>query len=128
MSDVLVDIANVQLNYNKVRGLNRINISFHRSSIHAVIGEHGSGKSSLGLMLCGLAKPDSGTISIDNQEYSFIQTKVAKQKRVRFVHQQLMLNPYFTVAETLFFRDTHNPVFLAFFEKKIKQLSEKLFR
>ena len=124
MSDILVDIANVQLNYNKVRGLNRINISFHRSSIHAVIGEHGAGKSSLGLMLCGLAKPDSGTISIDNQEYSFIQTKVAKQNRVRFVHQQLMLNPYFTVAETLFFRDTHTPFFSLSLKKKLNNLAK----
>ncbi len=124
MPDKVVDIVNVQLNYNKVRVLNRINISFHRGSIHAVIGEHGAGKSSLGLMLCGLAKPDSGIISIDNHVYSFIQTKIAKQRGVSFVHQQLMLNPHFTVAETLFFHDSRTPFFSLSLKKKLNAMAE----
>ncbi len=124
MSDTLVDIVNVQLNHNKVRALNRINIGFHSNSIHAVIGEHGSGKSSLAMILCGLVRPDSGVISIDGYVYPFIQTKTARQRGVRFVHQQLMLNPYFTVAETLFFHDMKTPFFSLTLKRKLATMAE----
>jgi len=124
MYEKLVDIKDVRLNYNKVRVLNRINISFHSNSIHAVIGEHGAGKSSLGLILCGLARPDSGTISLYDNEYSHIQTKVAKKKGVRFVHQQLMLNPLFSIAETLFFNDHTTPFFSLTLKKQLNAMAE----
>ncbi len=125
MPQKLIDIRNVRLNYNKVRVLNRINIRFHSSSIHAVIGEHGAGKSSLGLILCGLAKPDSGSILLDMHEYPHIQTKLAKKKGVRFVHQQLMLNPYFTVAETLFFNDIKTPFFSLSLKRNMNSMAEE---
>ncbi len=124
MQEKLVDIREVRLNYNKVRVLNRINISFHTSSIHALIGEHGAGKSSLGMVLCGLASPDSGTIFLGGDEYSRVHTKVAKKKGVRFVHQNLMLNPYFSIAETLFFNDDSTPFFSLTLKKQLGAMAE----
>ncbi|MBN2861162.1 MAG: ATP-binding cassette domain-containing protein [Sphaerochaetaceae bacterium] len=125
MQEKLVDIRDVRLNYNKVRVLNRINIGFNSNSIHALIGEHGAGKSSLGLVLCGLATPDSGTITLDKDEYSRIQTKVAKKKGVRFVHQNLMLNPYFSIAETLFFNDDTTPFFSLTLKRHLNTMAER---
>ena len=124
MQEKLVDIRDVRLNYNKVRVLNRINISFHTSSIHALIGEHGAGKSSLGLVICGLTSPDSGTIFLGGDEYSRVHTKVAKKKGVRFVHQNLMLNPYFSIAETLFFNDDSTPFFSLTLKKQLNAMAE----
>jgi ABC-type multidrug transport system ATPase subunit/two-component sensor histidine kinase len=128
MYEMLVDIRDVRLNFNKVRVLNRLNISFHGNSIHAVIGEHGAGKSSMGLMLCGLAKPDAGTIYLCDTEYSQIQTKVAKKKGVRFVHQQLMLNPHFSIAETLFFNDHGTPFFSLTLKKQLNSMAESFLQ
>ena len=124
MQEKLVDIRDVRLNYNKVRVLNRINISFHTNSIHALIGEHGAGKSSLGLVICGLTSPDSGTIFLGGDEYSRVHTKVAKKKGVRFVHQNLMLNPYFSIAETLFFNDDSTPFFSLTLKKQLNAMAE----
>ena len=124
MQEKLVDIRDVRLNYNKVRVLNRINISFHSNSIHSLIGEHGAGKSSLGLVLCGLASPDSGTIVLGGDEYARVHTKVAKKKGVRFVHQNLMLNPYFSIAETLFFNDHSTPFFSLTLKKHLNSMAE----
>ncbi len=124
MSDKIVDIKNVRLNFNKVRALNDINISFTSSSIHALIGEHGAGKSSIGLILCGLVRPESGTVSVDNTDYSFIKTKVAQQTGIQFVHQQLMLNPYFTVAENLFFCDNTSPFFSLSLKRRLHETAD----
>ena len=125
MSDNIVDIKNVRLNFNKVRALNDINISFTKNSIHALIGEHGAGKSSIGLILCGLVKPESGTISIDTTDYDFIKTKVAQRKGIQFVHQQLMLNPYFTVAENLLFCDCTSPFFSLSLKKRLHETADR---
>ncbi len=128
MSDNIIDIKNIRLNFNKVRALNGINISFKSSSIHALIGEHGAGKSSIGLILCGLKKPESGTINIDNKDFSFIRPKVALRTGIQFVHQQLMLNPYFTVAENLFFCDNSSPFFSLSLKGRLHDMAEKYLR
>ena len=125
MSDNIVDIKNVRLNFNKVRALNDINISFTSNNIHALIGEHGAGKSSIGLILCGLVKPESGIISIDTVDYDFIKTKVAQRKGIQFVHQQLMLNPYFTVAENLFFCDNTSPFFSLSLKSRLHEKADR---
>ena len=62
-------MKDICLNYNAVRALNHTTISFKKGNIHALVGEHGAGKSSIGLLLCGLQKPSSGTIIFKNKEY-----------------------------------------------------------
>ncbi|MGD1821422.1 MAG: ATP-binding cassette domain-containing protein [Pleomorphochaeta sp.] len=118
-----IKINDICLNYNAVRALDHTTIDFKQGTIHALVGEHGAGKSSIGLLLCGLQKPSSGTITINNKEYSSIKTKFAKNNKIEFVHQQLLLNPYFTVAENLFFCDNKSPFFSLNLKKKIQELS-----
>ncbi|MGD1817633.1 MAG: ATP-binding cassette domain-containing protein [Pleomorphochaeta sp.] len=128
MNENIVEIENVCLHYGAVKALDHTNISFKENSIHALIGEHGAGKSSIGLLLCGLQKPTKGKIFIDNQEYSYIKTKVAKAKGIQFVHQQLLLNPYFTVAENLFFCDKKSPFFSLNLKKKVQDLANEYIK
>ena len=45
------------------RRLENISMSFKRGEIVGLVGATGSGKSSLGLLLCGLLKPGEGKIS-----------------------------------------------------------------
>lgn len=111
MNENIVEMENISLNYSEVKALDNASISFKKGSIHALIGEHGAGKSSLGLILCGLLKPTSGKLIIDNSSYNYLKPKVAMSKGIEFVHQQLLLNPYFTVAENLFYCDKKSPFF-----------------
>lgn len=128
MNENIVEIKNVSLNYNAVKALDHININFKKGNIHALIGEHGAGKSSIGLLLSGLEKPKSGTIIYDKKEYPFIKTKFAKNNGIQFVHQQLLLNPYFTVAENLFFCDKKSPFFSLNLKTKIQNLSNNCIK
>lgn len=125
MNENIVEIKDICLNYNAVRALDHTSISFKKGHIHALVGEHGAGKSSIGLLLCGLQKPTSGSIILNNKEYSYIKTKFAKNNKIEYVHQQLLLNPYFTVAENLFFCDNKSPFFSLNLRKKIQDLSNK---
>ena len=123
MNNNIIEMNDICLNYNAVRALNHTSISFKKGNIHALVGEHGAGKSSLGLILCGLQKPSSGSILFEGNEYSSFKTKFAKNNRIEFVHQQLLLNPYFTVAENLFFCDNKSPFFSLNLNKKIQDLA-----
>ncbi len=123
MNNNIVEMNNICLNYNAVRALNHTSITFKRGNIHALVGEHGAGKSSIGLILSGLQKPNSGTIFFDGNKYSSLKTKFAKNNKIEFVHQQLLLNPYFTVAENLFFCDNKSPFFSLNLKKKIQDLA-----
>ena len=78
--------------------------------------------------MCGLVKPESGTISIDKTDYDFIRTKVAQRKGIQFVHQQLMLNPYFTVAENLFFCDNTSPFFSLTLNKRLHETADRYLK
>lgn len=125
MNNIMVSFRDVNIYFSKVKALDNFSIDFKSGSIHALIGEHGSGKSSIGLSLCGLKKIDSGSIIIDSQNYNYIKTKVAKNKRFALVHQQLLLNPYFTVAENLTFCDKSTPFFSIMLKKKMIEKSNE---
>ena len=55
-----------------------INLKLYRSSIHAVCGENGAGKSTMMKMLYGIYTPTSGEILVDG-----ISTKKTPQKAIQ---------------------------------------------
>lgn len=125
MNNNIIELKNISLNYSEVIALDNTNISFKKSSIHALIGEHGAGKSSIGYILSGLQKPASGSIVIDGKSYSYIKPKIALSHKIQFVHQQFLLNPYFSVAENLFYWDKKSPFFSLNLPKKIQELAKE---
>lgn len=77
-----------------------INLRLYRSSIHAVCGENGAGKSTMMKMLYGIYTPTSGEILIDG-----VSTKMTPQKAIQsgigMVFQDFRLIPAFTAFENI---------------------------
>lgn len=67
----------------------------------AVIGENGTGKSTLMNLLFGVHSPDSGTILIDGREREIRDTQDAIDAGLGMVHQHFELVPEFTVAQNV---------------------------
>lgn len=102
-SDDLLTFAGVTLDYGQFRALNDIHFAIGASTIHAIVGEHGAGKSSLAMILNGLVKPQSGLIRFDRREYRALTVELSFQAGIRTVHQHaLSLHEHFSVAENLF--------------------------
>ena len=102
-SDDLLTFAGVTLDYGQFRALNDIHFAIGASTIHAIVGEHGAGKSSLAMILNGLVKPQSGLIRVDQREYRALTVELSFQAGIRTVHQHaLSLHEHFSVAENLF--------------------------
>ncbi len=106
-----ISLTNVSLHFGTLQVLDNVNLTLNAGEIHAVLGEHGAGKSSLAKLISGYTAPQSGNIRIFNKNYDFITLKEARLQKVHMVYQDSALNPYFTVAENLFYADKKIPFF-----------------
>ncbi len=99
-ADSLIEFVNINLTYGATKALSHLNLTIRRAEIHAIVGEHSAGKSSLGMMLCGLLKPQNGHIIVEGQPYRSLNLQSARKLGIEMVQQQtLSLNPYFSIAD-----------------------------
>ena len=106
----LFKLDNINLNYNlngnDIRVLKNINFEIKKNERVALIGESGSGKTSLLMLMSGLENPSKGSIIFENQDFSKIsegqKTKIRK-KKIGLVFQQFYLIPNYTALENVMF-------------------------
>ena len=58
-TDAFVTLQDINLYYGQFRALKNVNIDIERAEMHAIVGEHGAGKSSVGMVISGSSKPQS---------------------------------------------------------------------
>ena len=104
-------LTNINLTFGSLKVLNDINLVLNAGEIHAILGEHGAGKSSLAQLISGYVTPQSGNIRLFKKNYDFISLQEARLQKVHMVYQSSALNPYFTIAENLFYTDKKLPFF-----------------
>ena len=80
-----------------------MSIALQLSRVHAIVGEHGAGKSSLGMVISGNVKPRRGTLDFMGRRFESFSTRLAHRLGIEMVYQQVQLNNFFTVAENIFF-------------------------
>ncbi len=65
MSVITVKNVNFKYPQNEKQALSNVSFSIEKGSYIAIVGYNGCGKSTLSRLICGLEKPDSGTIEIE---------------------------------------------------------------
>ena len=81
--------------------LKDVSIAVGRGEILALLGENGAGKSTLIKVLGGIHKPDAGRVLIDGEEYTHRPSGFGERQKVAFIHQDLGLIEWMTVAENI---------------------------
>lgn len=66
----MIELINVTKRYKDRLVIDRVNVTFPNTGCVAITGINGSGKSVLLKLICGFAKPNTGTIKIDGKEYT----------------------------------------------------------
>ena len=106
----LYKLDNINLNYNvngnDIRVLKNINFELKKNERVALIGESGSGKTSLLMLMSGLEKPSTGSIFFENKDFSVIseeQKTAIRKKKIGLVFQQFYLIPNYTALENIMF-------------------------
>jgi fructose transport system ATP-binding protein len=88
--------------YGNVTAIDGADFDLYPGEILAVIGDNGAGKSSLIKALSGATIPDSGTISLDNEEVHFKSPLEARRAGIETVYQDLAVAPALDIATNLF--------------------------
>jgi len=95
-----IEVDRLSFSYPRVQVLNSVTFNVDNGAFVAVVGPNGCGKSTLINLLCGLLKPQAGSIKIDGKPIqSYSTQQLAKQLAV--VRQQIVSVFEFTVAETV---------------------------
>jgi putative ABC transport system ATP-binding protein len=102
---VLLKITHLSKSYDSgLRVLADINLQLKRGEYVAIMGESGTGKSTLLNLIAGLEKPDSGVIEFDGTDIAALSEDGRTQLRrehMGFVFQAFHLLPYLNVAHNI---------------------------
>ncbi|MBF0785042.1 sugar ABC transporter ATP-binding protein [Muribacter muris] len=84
--------------------VNEVSLSIHSGEIVALLGENGAGKSTLIKILAGIYTCDSGEICFHDQKIqSALAIEKGGKKPIAFIHQDLGLIEWMTIAENMAF-------------------------
>lgn len=97
-----LSLRGISVAFDEIPVLTDIDLTIQRGDIHALLGEHGSGKSTLCKVICGFVQPDRGTIEIDGKVFPGLSTKEAHGSGLRLISQENPMFDNMTVAANLF--------------------------
>ncbi len=87
---------------------NHIELEIHKGQIHAILGENGSGKSTIMKILYGLYQPTEGNIYVRGEKVRFTSSKQAIEHGICMIHQHFMLVRQMTVFENIISGDARS--------------------
>ncbi|NCD33190.1 MAG: ATP-binding cassette domain-containing protein [Spartobacteria bacterium] len=123
---LLLKVRGIELRYDTFCVLRDLDFELRRGEIHAIVGEHGAGKSSMGLMLNGIRPPASGTIEFDGTVYSSLSIQTARRIGILMVYQHTCLYDSFSVAENIFLSDRTSRAFMWRYRRRAEESTKQL--
>ncbi|MGB4079748.1 MAG: ABC transporter ATP-binding protein [Bacteroidia bacterium] len=106
--DIILELKKIEKSHFKsflfakkeTKVLNNINLSLHQGDILGLIGESGSGKSTIAKLILDIWKPTSGSIKLHNTELSKI-TDLSKEIQLVFQDPFSSLNPKHKIGNAI---------------------------
>jgi len=97
----IVEVNDLVLSFSGNTILDGITFSLYPNEIHVLLGQNGTGKSSIVKILAGQLVPDSGTVLIDGVPLNNSTTRA----NIHVIYQNISLFPNLTVIENVFFEE-----------------------
>ena len=63
----MIKVSNVSKHYDDFQVLNSINLNVRKGTIYGLVGPNGAGKTTIINHINGVIKPESGTITVNNE-------------------------------------------------------------
>ena len=96
MTDNQIVINNLSKVYdNGFNALKNINLNIKKGEIFAMLGPNGAGKTTLISIICGIVKPTSGKVSVE--DFDILEDYRETRSRIGLVPQELTLEQFETV-------------------------------
>ncbi|HHX69340.1 MAG: sugar ABC transporter ATP-binding protein [Miniphocaeibacter sp.] len=104
MSEFIIEMLGIEKSFSSNKVLKNVDFKLKKGEIHALLGENGTGKTTLMNILGGVIDYDLGEIIFDRKKIEHnMQGMLELRRKISFIHQELALLPDLTVAENLFF-------------------------
>src|SRR3954464_4359660 len=124
----VLELRGITKQFPGVLANDHIDFDVRRGEVHALLGENGTGKSTLMSILYGLYTADSGHVLMDGKPVEISSPKHAIELGIGMVHQPFMLIPVMTVSENIGLAQEprHAGVLLDYdvASKRVRELSE----
>ena len=116
-----ISLRNVELAYDRTKALDRINIKIPVNQTIALIGESGSGKTTIANVIAGLFKPDTGDILIDDVSLSHYDLNSYRSKIGYISQESVIFND--NIFNNITFWAEANPENVARFHEVLERAS-----
>lgn len=106
MGENILEVKNLRKTFKDLVAVKNLSFSVEKGSFFAFLGENGAGKSTTIKMICGLMRPDSGTILREGRELFSLSEKEREEEQRKFgvVFQNSVLDFPLSVEENLLSR------------------------
>jgi ribose transport system ATP-binding protein len=97
----VVEFQSITKHFGGTTALRDVSLHLNAGEVLALLGENGAGKSTLIKALAGIHVPDHGRILFKGEDYVHRTPRPHERQRVAFIHQDLGLVEWMTVAENV---------------------------
>ena len=101
MAETLLKLSDICISFSGVQILKDVNMEVRKGEIHCLIGENGSGKSTIVKIISGVYTPDSGTIEMNGIMRDHMTAIESMEAGVQIIWQDFSLFPNLTVFENI---------------------------
>ncbi|WP_246078621.1 ATP-binding cassette domain-containing protein [Modestobacter excelsi] len=98
----VLELRAVTVRFGSVPALSRVSLALRAGEVTCVLGENGSGKSSLVALVSGLLRPAEGELCLDGQPVRFRSPQQARSRGIATVWQDLAIAPLMSVWRNFF--------------------------
>ena len=106
MSEPILEMKNISKNFGSVIALKNVDLEVYPGEIRGLIGENGSGKSTISSIAAGMQKATSGRMTFKKQSWEPVSMIDALQNGIGMVVQESGTISGVTVAENIFLAET----------------------
>lgn len=97
-----LSLEGISKRFGEVTALDNVSLTLNEGEVLGLIGQNGSGKSTIMKVMAGLHRPDTGLIRVGGKVVQLRSPLEAAQAGIGLVHQEQSLITSLTVAENLF--------------------------
>ena len=105
LSTAHIELDNVSKAFGATKAVRDLSLEVGRSAVHAIVGENGAGKSTVGKIVAGVHRPDRGSVLLDGEPVAFRSPRDALAHGITVVAQELSLVPGRSVIDNVFLGD-----------------------
>lgn len=101
MNTVALELKNISKKFGDKYANKNVSLTLHHGEILAILGENGSGKTSMVNMVAGIYYPDEGEIFVDGNPAVITSPKDAFGYKIGMIHQHFKLVDVFSASENI---------------------------